>query len=118
MSVTLVEQSAPETLKDVDLKPRGRVFRSPATWRDQILYFLMPDRFSDAQENQRPLFDRSSPGQYKTKDKRTWMEAGKKFQGGTLKGIESKLSYLQNLGVTTLWIGPVWRQRSDLHTYH
>lgn len=118
MSVTLVEQSAPETLKDVDLKPRGRVFRSPATWRDQILYFLMPDRFSDAQENQRPLFDRTNPGQYKTKDKRTWMEGGKKFQGGTLKGIESKLDYLKGLGVTTLWVGPIWKQRKDLETYH
>lgn len=118
MSVTLVEQSAPETLKDVDLKPRGRVFRSPATWRDQILYFLMPDRFSDAQENQRSLFDRTNPGQYKTKDKRTWMEGGKKFQGGTLKGIESKLDYLKGLGVTTLWVGPIWKQRKDLETYH
>jgi glycosidase len=46
------------------------------------------------------------------------MEAGKVFQGGTLKGIESKLDYLQGLGVTALWVGPVWRQRKDLETYH
>jgi glycosidase len=118
MPVTAVEQSAPEILKDVDLKPRGRVFRSPATWRDQILYFLLPDRFSDGQENARSLFDRTNPGQYKTTDKRQWMEGGKKFQGGTLKGIESKLDYLKGLGVTTLWIGPIWKQRIDLETYH
>ncbi|OUL28565.1 alpha-amylase family glycosyl hydrolase [Nostoc sp. 106C] len=113
-----VEPSAPETLKDVDLKPRGRVFPSPATWRDEILYFLLPDRFSDGRENQRPLFDRTNAEQYKAKDKSTWMKGGKKFQGGTLKGIESKLDYLKGLGVTTLWIGPIWRQRSDLETYH
>jgi glycosidase len=46
------------------------------------------------------------------------MDAGKRFQGGTLKGIQSKLAYLQELGATTLWIGPVWRQRAELETYH
>jgi glycosidase len=46
------------------------------------------------------------------------MASGKRFQGGTLKGIESKLDYLQTLGVTALWIGPIWRQRQDLETYH
>jgi len=46
------------------------------------------------------------------------MQGGTRFQGGTLKGIESKLDYLSDLGVTALWIGPVWRQRPDLETYH
>ena len=118
MPITVVEQAAPKILKDVDLKPRGRVYRSPATWRDQILYFLLPDRFSDARENQRHLFDGTNPGQCKAKDKAKWMDGGKKFQGGTLKGIESKLDYLKGLGVTTLWIGPIWKQRKDLETYH
>ncbi|MBL8121090.1 MAG: alpha-amylase, partial [Anaerolineae bacterium] len=30
----------------------------------------------------------------------------------------SKLDYLKDLGVTTLWIGPIWKQRADLDTYH
>ncbi|MCC6443295.1 MAG: hypothetical protein IT210_07540 [Armatimonadetes bacterium] len=46
------------------------------------------------------------------------MEGGRRFQGGTLKGIESKLDYLKDLGITALWIGPVWKQRKDLDTYH
>lgn len=33
-------------------------------------------------------------------------------------GIQSKLPYLARLGVTALWIGPVWKQRADLQTYH
>ena len=117
MSVT-VEPSAPTELVFVDLKPRGSVHPSPNDWRDQVLYFLLPDRFSDGGEDQRPLFDHANPEQFKASDKRAWMEAGKKFQGGTLKGIESKLGYLQGLGVTALWIGPIWRQRPDLETYH
>lgn len=118
MPTTPVEATAVQELKLADLKPRGRVNRSPATWRDQILYFFLPDRFSDGGESTRPLFDRATPGQFKASDKVEWMSAGKKFQGGTLKGIISKLDYLKGLGVTTLWIGPVWRQRADLDTYH
>jgi hypothetical protein len=47
---TLIEPEAPQTLAEADLRPRGRVFPSPAQWRDQVLYFLLPDRFSDGME--------------------------------------------------------------------
>lgn len=47
------------------------------------------------------------------------MEAGKFFQGGNIKGITDKLDYLKQLGVTALWVGPVWQQRIDLKdSYH
>ncbi|MDX8404569.1 MAG: alpha-amylase family glycosyl hydrolase [Mariprofundus sp.] len=114
----LIEDKAPERVADADLMPRGPVFPSPVDWRDQSFYFLLPDRFSDGQEGQRPLFDRSAPDTYAAGDRRAWMQAGKRFQGGNLKGIKSKLDYLQGLGMTTLWIGPVWKQRIDLETYH
>ncbi|MEA1944157.1 MAG: alpha-amylase family glycosyl hydrolase [Euryarchaeota archaeon] len=116
MSV-IIEQSAPVRLSDAVLKPRGRVHPSPSTWRDQVLYFLLPDRFSDGREAERPLFDRSDPERHRA-DKRRWMEGGKVFQGGTIRGIQSKLSYLRDIGVTALWIGPIWRQRPDMETYH
>ncbi|MGK7910669.1 MAG: alpha-amylase family glycosyl hydrolase [Synechococcus sp.] len=115
---TQIEDTCPRTLAAADLTPRGRVFPSPVNWRDQILYQLLPDRFSDGQEAQRSLFDRSKPEQFTAEDKAAWMEAGNTFNGGTLKGIESKLDYLQTLGVTTVWINPPWKQRADLQTYH
>ena len=46
------------------------------------------------------------------------MSAGKKFQGGNLKGIIDKIEYLKELGVTTLWIAPIYKQRFDMQTYH
>jgi glycosidase len=113
-----IEQNAPTTLRDASLLPRGRVFPSPTAWRDQILYFLLPDRFSDGGEAQRPPFDRNNPDQHRAADTHAWMTAGTRFQGGTLAGVTSKLDYLRDLGMTALWIGPVWRQRADLHTYH
>jgi len=39
------------------------------------------------------------------------------FLGGTLQGIIERLPYLQNLGVTTIWISP-FNQTSAYHGYH
>ncbi|MFB9718449.1 alpha-amylase family glycosyl hydrolase [Planobispora longispora] len=115
---TPIPGPAPATLAGLDLTPREQVRPSPVTWRDQILYFLLPDRFSDGGEAGRPRFDRARPEEFRVSDHRAWEEAGTRFQGGTLKGITGRLGYLRGLGVTTLWIGPVWRQRPDLQTYH
>ncbi|MCC5599604.1 alpha-amylase family glycosyl hydrolase [Nostoc favosum] len=113
-----VEELTPQQLSETNLKPRGRVYPSPINWRDQFLYQLILDRFSDDNENQRELFDHTNPLKFQVKDKANWMAAGTKFVGGTLRGIKSKLDYLQRLGVTTLWINPPWRQPSELEAYH
>jgi glycosidase len=115
---TPIEEHVPQRLADANLMPRGRVFPSPDHWRDQIFYQLLPDRFSDGREDTRPMFDYRQPDQFKAPDKAAWMAAGNRFVGGTLKGAQSKLDYLQALGVTTLWINPPWRQRAELQTYH
>jgi glycosidase len=115
---TPIEAEVPRRIADANLTPRGRVFPSPSHWRDQIFYQLLPDRFSDGREDTRPLFDPNHPDQFTAPDKATWMTAGNRFVGGTLKGAQSKLDYLQGLGVTTLWINPPWRQRTELQTYH
>jgi len=115
---TKIEEQAPCTLAEASLTPRGRVFPSPSQWRDEIFYQLIPDRFSDGREASRPMFDPTKPQQYRVSDKAAWMTAGNRFVGGTIKGIMSKLDYLQGLGVTTLWVNPPWRQRPDLQTYH
>jgi glycosidase len=118
MMATTIEAHVPLDLASADLTPRGPVHPSPVAWRDQVIYFLLPDRFSDAGEPGRPMFDRSRPEAFRAADKAAWMRGGKDFQGGTLRGIASKLDYLKALGVTCLWIGPVWRQRAELDTYH
>lgn len=115
---TTVEAECPRTLAGASRVPRGRVFPSPQRWKDQVLYQLLPDRFSDGKENERPLYDRNRPNEHKAHDKRRWMTAGNQFVGGNIKGISSKLDYLQGLGVTGLWLNPPWKQRRDLETYH
>ena len=58
---TIVEKLSPPDLTQASLKPRGKVHPSPNNWRDQIFYQLLPDRFSDGKEAQRPLFDHNNP---------------------------------------------------------
>lgn len=103
--------------------------KSPENWRDQIFYFLLPDRFSDGQERPDRLLaaDLSTPGGVARiraiRGDRwrwdSWQQSGaSRFQGGTLRGIRSKLDYLRDLGVSTLWLGPLFRQRVERDTYH
>lgn len=108
---------------------RDVVHPSPQDWRDEVLYFLLPDRFSDGQEHTRPLLDRSRLGAQRTAYAQAnglpawrwdqWKASGEgRFQGGTLAGIRSQLPYLVDLGVTTLWIAPVFRQRVEGNDFH
>ncbi len=108
---------------------RDAMHASPPDWRDEVLYFLLPDRFSDGQEHTRPLLDRTRLGSQRAAYAQanglpewrwdTWKQSGEaRFQGGTLAGIKSQLAYLTNLGVTTLWIAPVFRQRIEGNDFH
>ena len=115
---TRIEEHPPESIASINLEPRGKVFPSPALWKNEIFYQILPDRFSDGREEERPLFDPKKPDLFRAQDRRAWMAAGLRFNGGTLRGIRSKLDYLQGLGITGLWLNPPFKQRSDLQTYH
>ncbi len=103
---------------------------SPAAWEDQVLYFLMLDRYSDGNERgYRDLDGHPAatgatppfrfPDDAYTADRPAWADAGNQWLGGTLKGLQSKIGYLKRLGVTALWVSPVFKQvASDVHAYH
>ena len=118
---TILGQPRPASISAVALPRRAPFFPSPADWRDEVLYFLLPDRFSDGLEGARPMLDRTNLPAARPPGFRfdRWAEGGgDRWQGGTLRGIRSKLDYLGNLGVTCLWVGPVFKQRGHLNTYH
>jgi glycosidase len=120
-SDTILGQARPSSVRAVDLPRREKFFPSPGDWRDEVIYFLLPDRFSDGQENGRTRLDRSDLASARPAGFRfdQWARSGgDRYQGGTIAGITSKLDYLRNLGVTTLWVGPVFKQRAHLNTFH
>ncbi|HWB81722.1 MAG TPA: alpha-amylase family glycosyl hydrolase [Nannocystaceae bacterium] len=61
-------------------------------WRDEVIYQVLVDRFAngDASNDYNVEFDDLA-----------------RYQGGDWRGLEDKLAYLDNLGVTTLWISPI-----------
>lgn len=79
-------------------------------WRDEIIYFIMTDRFYDG--------DRSNNGSFYNKRNINY------YHGGDLQGIIDHVDYLRRLGVTSIWITPVvenvWRDPhySDYTGYH
>jgi glycosidase len=120
-----------KSLQEVDFASltRRTFTPSPAAWEDQVLYFLLLDRFSDGQERDgyrdnegRPVQTGATPP-YRPEDPgrvdyETWLRGGNAWQGGTLRGLKSKLGYLRRLGVTALWVSPIFRQVAFEPSYH
>jgi glycosidase len=123
-SESILGAKRPASVRQVNLPRRRQFHPSPTDWRDEVIYFLLPDRFSDGKEANRPLLDRSSPATVAAARPPgfrfdLWSESGgARWQGGTIAGITSKLEYLQGLGVTTVWVGPIFKQRGHQDAYH
>jgi len=100
-----------KSLKNLILKPIGRVFPSPHDWRDQIIYHLLIDRFDNSEANIPPYDPKTTPLG------RDDFE-GDKWQGGKIKGIIHRLDYIKGLGCTTIRLSPIFKNRKDMNTYH
>lgn len=111
-----------------------RFYPSPASWSDEVLYFLFLDRFSDGREyggfcdkDGNPVTDKQAnrktplfnPGTDAfNAEREAWFESGKKWCGGTIAGMKEKLGYLNRLGITAIWVSPVFRQVTKSNDYH
>ena len=65
-------------------------------WRDQVIYFLMLDRFDDGDARNND----QGAGEFKPGS-----EAH--YNGGDLRGVQRRLDYIQGLGATAVWLTPV-----------
>jgi len=72
-------------------------------WKDQILYFVLIDRFENGlQANDKDVAPNDLSG----------------FHGGDVKGLINRLDYLNDLGVTGIWLSPFFKNRPDRFFKH
>jgi glycosidase len=77
---------------------------------DDVLYLIMPDRFANGDPtNDEPA---EFPGSHDRAKPRSW-------HGGDLRGVQDHLTYLKDLGITTVWLTPIVKNGAtqDYHGY-
>ncbi len=67
---------------------------APFSWHNATVYFVLTDRYVNGNPQNDNSYGRHKDG----------MQEIGTFHGGDLKGLTSKLDYLQQLGVNALWI--------------
>ncbi|HEY7127708.1 MAG TPA: maltodextrin glucosidase [Ktedonobacterales bacterium] len=98
-------------------------YQAPAWAQDTVFYEIFPDRFADGDPANNVRTDEYSAYGRSTVA-RAWGErprphsdsGGIEFFGGDLQGITQKLDYLQDLGVTALYLTPIFTAPSN-HKY-
>ncbi len=84
--------------------------------RDDVFYFVMPDRFY----NGNPDNDNGSES-IPASQGGFVIDSKWGFHGGDLQGIEQKLDYLKSLGVSAIWMTPILRNKAiqqDGYAHH
>ncbi|WP_205478693.1 alpha-amylase family glycosyl hydrolase [Sphingomonas arenae] len=73
---------------------------------DEIIYFLLPDRFENGDT-------RNDTGGIKGGRLNHGFDPRHKgfYNGGDLKGLLKRLDYLQGMGVTALWVAPIFKNK-------
>ena len=88
------------------LAPLPREGRFQGFSPDDVLYLVMPDRFAngdranDDPPRSRGLLDRTR---------------GRYYHGGDLRGLRARLPYLRDLGVTAVWLNPIYDNNDRLN---
>ncbi|KOP28282.1 cyclomaltodextrin glucanotransferase [Hapalosiphon sp. MRB220] len=75
-------------------------------FRQETLYFIVVDRFYDGD----PDNSQGINAELYDPNRQEWG----KYWGGDLQGVIDKLDYLKNLGVTAIWLTPLFEQVEEL----
>ena len=105
--------------------------KTPTWFKEGIAYQIFPDRFNrgeDYEYRKEQVLNRDKDTDRQKYFHEDWYESPRyernqdgsiskwDFFGGTLKGIEEKLPYLKELGVTVIYLNPIFESRSN-HRY-
>lgn len=84
------------TTVDVEITDRVKENKKDFDWDESVVYFMMTDRFFDGNESNNTASGADTYG-----------DNPGLYHGGDFAGVTTKLDYLQNLGVNTIWITPI-----------
>ena len=93
-----------------ELKGRNPSVKAQGVNNKDFVYLIMPDRFANGDKSNDVI-----KGMTETSLNRDSMYLR---HGGDLQGIINNLDYLQELGVTTLWLNPVLENNQPKTSYH
>lgn len=107
--------------EDWQLTVYDRTFQTPDKFKGGIIYQIFPDRFSFSQAKKKNVptdrvlrSDRENdPYWLPTTDGKV---LNNDYFGGDLKGIEQRLDYIKSLGVTCIYLNPIFEAQSN-HRY-
>lgn len=73
---------------------------------DEVIYFLLPDRFENGDRD-------NDRGGIQGDRLQTGFDPTHKgfFHGGDLEGLISRLDYIEGLGATAIWLGPIYKNK-------
>ena len=104
-------------------------YRTPEYLRHGVVYQIFPDRFFRDRNGQKGRVRKIAAAHPEATFHENWNEKptldidpengdnrALDFFGGTLRGIQQKLDYLKDMGVSILYLNPVFRARSN-HRY-
>lgn len=76
------------------------------TPEQEVVYFVLPDRFENGDA-------KNDKGGIKGDRLKTGFDPSAKgfYHGGDLKGLVKRLDYIQGLGASAIWVGPVFRNK-------
>ncbi|BAB77693.1 alpha-amylase family glycosyl hydrolase [Anabaena sp. FACHB-709] len=97
----LIESPTPETEIDLEF-----LYTRDIEFRQETIYFLVVDRFYDGDPENSEGYN---PELYDPNG-----EDWGKYWGGDLQGVIDKLDYLKDMGVTALWLTPLFEQVEEL----
>ncbi len=97
-------------------------FKTPDFLKGGIIYQIFPDRFYNSKKEKKNVPDdryiceswEKQPEYRQGTDK---LRLGNDYYGGDLKGIEEKIPYLKSLGVSCIYLNPIFEAHSN-HRYN
>ncbi|KAA2240013.1 glycoside hydrolase family 13 protein [Chitinophaga agrisoli] len=110
MQLRFSKTGAKEIRYEYALKARDNAARAQGVTNKDLVYLIMPDRFANGDKTNDIV-----KGMQQTTLNRDSMYYR---HGGDLQGIIDHLDYLQDLGITALWLNPVLENDQPSASYH